>query len=312
MLRRVVGTAVLALLVVPTMQDGLPKVAEDGSIGYDAKFFADGLKTADVAPVLARQLRKFMPEPDSSIVDVGCGNGLLVSALRETGQTAYCLEGSIEAKGMWPEPFLSYYHIVDLTSKAAMDVMPTTDYVCTFEVAEHLAPEYADHFVALLTKHKPKLVFFGAATEFQDRGQNPTHVNENSFAYWIAKFKEFGYALDLAKSATLRHQLLIDETLAKRFGRAWWWPKNMLVFASLEHTSQAMLDAERQQMPAHIDMLSDTYTKLGYGRIGGNKEFGEMWERDWKEFGQLFHAQNAHPTTKQEDFFSQFQHKEEL
>eukprot|EP00978_Attheya_sp_CCMP212_P020676 scaffold59443_cov67-Attheya_sp.AAC.1 len=295
MLRRVLVGSVLALLVVCTVQDGVPEVAEDGSIGYDAKFYEDGLKTADFAPVLARQLRRFMPEPDSSIVDVGCGNGLLVSALRDTGQTAYCLEGSSEAKGMWPERFLSYYHIVDLTSKAATDIMPTTDYVSTFEVAEHLAPEHADRFVALLTKHKPKLVFFGAATEFQDRGQNPTHVNENSFAYWVAKFKEVGYALDLVKSATLRHQLLADETLQKRFARAWWWPKNMLVFASLEHTSQAVLDAERQQLPAHIDMLSDSYTKLGYGL---SKEFGEMWERDWKEFGHLFHAHDAR--TKQE------------
>jgi hypothetical protein len=296
MLRHVVGTAVLALLVVRTVQDGVPKVAVDGSVGYDSKFFTDGLKTADFAPAFARLLRKFMPDPDSSIVDVGCGSGLLVSALRDTGQTAYCLEGSVEAKEMWPERFSSYYHIVDLTSKAATDVMPTTDYVSTFEVAEHLAPEHADRFVALLTQYKPKLVFFGAATEFQDRGQNPTHVNENSFAYWIAKFKESGYALDLTKSATLRHELLGDKTLQKRFNRAWWWPKNVLVFASLAHTSQAALDAERQQLPDHVDMLSDTYTKLGYGM---GEEFGEMWERDWKEFGQLFHAHDALPT-KQE------------
>ena len=50
----------------------------------------------------------------------------------------------------------------------------------------------------------PRLVFFGAATENQDQGQNPSHVNENSFAYWAAKFAKGGYALDLASSALLR------------------------------------------------------------------------------------------------------------
>jgi hypothetical protein len=294
MLRHILGTVVLALLVVRTVQDGLPEILDDGSVGYDSKFFSDALKTADIQPAFARLLRSFMPT--GSIVDVGCGSGLLVSALRDTGQTAHCLEGSREASEMWPEAFSSYYHIVDLTSKAATEVMPKTDYVSTFEVAEYLAPEHADTFVALLTQHKPKLVFFGAATEFQARGQNPTHVNENSFSYWIAKFKESGYALDLTRTGVLRLRLLNDKMLQKRFDRAWWWPKNVLVFASLAHTSQAALDAERKQQPAHVDMLADTYTKLGYGM--GN-EFGEMWERDWKEFGQLFHAHDERPT-KQE------------
>ncbi len=61
-----------------------------------------------------------------------------------------------------------------------------------------------DVTVALATLAGPRLVFFGAATENQDQGQNPSHVNENSFAYWAAKFAKAGYALDLASSALLR------------------------------------------------------------------------------------------------------------
>ena len=56
----------------------------------------------------------------------------------------------------------------------------------------------------LLRSLLSRLVFFGAATEDQDQGMNPSHVNEASYAYWATKFARAGYALDLAASAMLR------------------------------------------------------------------------------------------------------------
>ena len=38
-----------------------------------------------------------------SVVDVGCGHGMLVEAWRAAGvERSYCIEGSAEAKPMWP------------------------------------------------------------------------------------------------------------------------------------------------------------------------------------------------------------------
>lgn len=294
----------LVFLVKVSVQDGIPNrncVAGDGAegddsfCGYDAQFYQDALKSEDSTSAFARQLGALMPTDEStwsaaSVVDVGCGAGLLVSNFRSLGFTSHCLEGSPEASDHWPKEHSSFYHIVDLTSNAAREIMPVTDYVTSFEVAEHIAPEHADNFVSLLTMHTPKRILFGAATEFQDRGQNPTHVNEREFAYWIAKFKSAGYAIDLAKTAELRHKIITDQTFQENFNRLWWYPKNVLVFASLAHTTKAELNEAREKLPAQVNMLDPVYVQIGYN---SDPEFGKMWERDWTEFGNLFHAKSG-------------------
>lgn len=82
--------------------------------------------------------------------------------------------------------------------------------ICRAKVAEHLSPEHADHFVKLLTTYEPARVFFGAATPFQDRGNNPSHLNENTFEYWIEIFQRYGYTVDWPRTAWMRHKLLAD------------------------------------------------------------------------------------------------------
>jgi hypothetical protein len=204
---------------------------------YTKKFFAQFRAYGDAYPALARAISAYVPK-DASIVDVGCGHGFLVEALRTSGHAeSYGVEGSASGAEMWPAQFKDvFYKVQDLTAKNAAHAIPETDYVSTFEVAEHLPPTHAQHFVQMLTQHRPRLVFFGAATSLQDRGRNPSHLNEQPIAYWVRRFEKEGYALDAVRSAEVRINLLSDEGYQKALqtGRAWWFVKNVVVFADVD------------------------------------------------------------------------------
>ena len=226
---------VTASVVVPTVAalhiPGAGKKSKAGLDVYDEEFFSQHRKHDNSYRILVQAIEPFLEDPSFSIVDVGCGHGLLVEAWRARGRNqSFCVEGAPGAKAMWPtEQAEEYYIQQDLTKPEAKKRIPKTNYVTSFEVAEHLDACHADHFVSLLITHRPSLVFFGAATDFQDRGQNPTHVNENSFHYWAKKFEEHGYSFDGPTSLQIRHSILRDPGYR---GQAWWYPKNLLVFAN--------------------------------------------------------------------------------
>ena len=262
----------------------VPKEAAD----YDASFFEQHRKIAGVYHLLVKHIRLILPEinnPPFSVVDVGCGHGLLVEAWRAAGiAESHGLEGSASAKTMWPSQYLEYYQIQDLTIDTVFDTMPPTDLVTTFEVAEHLPEESADHFVALLTSHLQATIVFGAATRYQDQGRNPSHVNENTYQYWIEKFGRKGYAPDLAATAKMRHQLIMDPDFGKYFSQAWWYPKNVFIFSNVSDINkQIELDMKLASHPKEADMRGQSYLSLA-----GDGAFGQLWRRDWTEFANIF------------------------
>ena len=77
---------------------------------------------------------------------------MLVEAWR-AGHTnsSYGVEGSADVVHTWPQEHVDeFYRVLDLTDADA--TLPPADFVQTFEVAEHLPPEHADHFVRMLTQ----------------------------------------------------------------------------------------------------------------------------------------------------------------
>ncbi len=203
-----------------------PREGESLSSKYTEEFFREHEKNDKAYRCLAEFVKKH--HDGASIIDIGCGHGILVEKFRQLGLDAYGLEGSISATGMWPPSHRDKYIVHDLTDRDIFHKLPKTDIVWSTEVAEHLTEDHAKHFIDVLTRWAPRRVYFSAATFFQDRGQNPTHYNENSFEYWIDKFAKRGYCIDVSLSSQLKKCMASADP--KVFGTCWWYPKNMMVF----------------------------------------------------------------------------------
>ncbi len=248
---------------------------------YSEEFFLQHKKNAHVYPALASSLGAFVVQKlkeSFTVLDMGCGHGLLVEAWRNLGVSqSYCVEGSESASSMWPSEHKDeYYQILDLSSYDSADKIPETDVVTSFEVAEHLPEESAMDFVRLLVLRNPALVFFGAATVFQDRGMNPSHLNENTFAYWIEKFRKKDYIVDFASTAYLRNMMMRNPGYAT----AWWYPKNIFVFVPTSR--QQDIDLSLAEFPPGNNVLDPAL--LNWMPV-------DMWKRDWTEFGTLFYEE---------------------
>jgi len=207
------------------------KKADPDELGqiYDQEFFRMHADNMPAFKALARLIDEANNHGrEQSIIDVGCGHGFLVESLRNCGyKNSYGLEGSSSAEALWPEKFHSFYTIGDLTDKATSLAIKKTDLVCSFETAEHIDVRYAKQYIQLLTQHRPGMIFFGAATLYQDCGLNPTHVNEQPFSYWINHFQNEKYKLDILLTVQIRNSMFCN---AQAFSKAWWYPKNILVF----------------------------------------------------------------------------------
>ena len=302
------GSSKGTLFVSPT-QEGTAAQTANPQIPF-AQFSVYG----DAFPALARTLGREIGDDGASVVDVGCGHGLLVEAQRAMGRKSYCVEGSADAYDAWPHAYRDeFYSVQDFAVDGA--TLPPTEIVTSFEVGEHLPPATA--FVEMLTAHSPRLVFFGAATVRQDSqlvngrwvSMNPTHVNEQPFAYWVERFAAAGYALDAARAARLRVALFADPGYQKALQtcRAWWYAKNLLVFRRVTSAAdRAALDAELARAPAtaagHFAALFDGDAAAGehaaalYGShlatVPGHpcegRDIDWMWRRDNDEFAALY------------------------
>lgn len=142
-------------------------------------------------------------------IDVGCGPGLLLRALRERGIDAVGLEGSSHCIAYAEAHTGMAAHIrkADLRLLDAADVEdgPFDLVVCT-EVAEHIPEEHAGHLVALLCELAAagtRESFVGSASRgwvvftAAPPGQGGhDHVNERSMGYWIELFLAEGFGLN--------------------------------------------------------------------------------------------------------------------
>lgn len=252
----------------------------------------------------ARSAEELKWNDNISVVDVGCGHGLLVEAFRSLGvYNAYGIDGSENAVPIWPEKYVAdFYKVKDLRSPETRHFMPKTDFVTSFEVAEHLPEESAADFVQLLSTHRPNKIYFSAATEWQDQGQNPSHVNEQSLLYWVEKFRVQDYEIDVASTMKLRHFLMRHPKFNLEQG--WWYPKNLLVFATvLDSPHQSAEDARNEIFNRIITLPHGTEDAIQhYANIlkesNAPTSFQTLWKRDWVEFGEIFDSMKHELSTK--------------
>jgi SAM-dependent methyltransferase len=183
--------------------------------------------------------------PIGSVVDLGCARGAWLAA--------FCAKGIVDIFGFdgpWLDTALlkiptDRYRCIDLA--APIKVERRFDLAISLEVAEHVAPDCAQTFVANLVSLAP-LVLFSAAVPGQGGVE---HVNEQWPNYWTAIFRQHGYrVLDL-----LRPLIWNDASIA------WWYRQNLLLFASeaalADHKNLAAPVSSSEPLPLiHPELLS--------------------------------------------------------
>ncbi len=200
---------------------------------YDSQFFdyinAGSTRSARrIVPMLTQ-----MANP-RTVLDVGCGAGAWLQVWGEAGLDDWMgVDGDyVDTRSLLIAP--ERFHRQDLSQP--FDLGRRFDLVYSFEVAEHIAPAFAEAFVDSLTAHGD-LIAFSAATPGQG---GEFHVNEQPYDYWRAKFRARGYAC----FDGLRPQIVGDSQIEP------WYRYNILLFANDR-------GAERLSAAARASRLDD-------------------------------------------------------
>ncbi len=133
----------------------------------------------------------------SSVVDVGCGTGVLLLACKKLGMHALGLEYSEAALAICRNRGIEARKF-DIESE--MPAGLKADLAVSTEVAEHLHEKYADRFVDLLCSISDHVVLTAAVPG----STGDDHVNEQPNEYWIAKFADRKYQFDKTLSEKWR------------------------------------------------------------------------------------------------------------
>jgi SAM-dependent methyltransferase len=185
---------------------------------YSREYFEsviEGVAAASASTIAESVLRDISPR---TVIDVGCGTGALLQALRAGGCRVTGLEyasaaiAMCRARGIDVQPF----------NLEEDDFEPgrTFDLAMSLEVAEHLPESVADRYVGILSRAAPVVVMTAAPP-----GQRGTdHVNEQPPEYWIQKFRHRGLAPDEPLSARWADEWRRHDSVAPYYWR------NLLVF----------------------------------------------------------------------------------
>jgi glycosyltransferase involved in cell wall biosynthesis/SAM-dependent methyltransferase len=142
-----------------------------------------------VADVIVRDLAP------RTVLDVGCGFGFLVKALRDRGVEAYGIDVSHYALEQVPEEIAPYCDLGSITDELDRNY----DLVVCIEVVEHLPPELAESAVASLTSRTDNVLFSSTPSDLEE----PTHVNVRPIDYWAELFARRGFFRDFELDATV-------------------------------------------------------------------------------------------------------------
>lgn len=169
--------------------------------------------------------------PAPRILDVGCGPGIYVEALRQAGFTA---------DGVDPDPACPYDQL-SVFDDAFSDKYKNYDLCLCLEVGEHLLEELADIFVARLVGTAPTILFSAALPGQGGHG----HINCQPKEYWERKFAAHNYVLDTAATEQFRQFLLAGYHMG-------WLVNNVQIFRQYSAVCYEQIVAEETPQAARI------------------------------------------------------------
>jgi SAM-dependent methyltransferase len=162
----------------------------------DGRFDEDELSMAMGCPrrVLDAIVEKWRPR---TALDVGCGLGLAMEHLQSEGVECVGIDGSQAAIRRSPVKD----RIVLANLNHPFDLSRTFDLVWSYEVAEHIHPEFTKAYLTTLTRHAADLIVISAAHPGQG---GAGHFNEQPQGYWIERLAAHGFKVDKEFSAHLQ------------------------------------------------------------------------------------------------------------
>jgi SAM-dependent methyltransferase len=184
---------------------------------YDAPYFAavDRLASSSAPAIAGAIVQELAPE---RLLDVGCGTGALLAALKDMGVRVQGVEYAQAALELCRKRGLNVLRL-DLEQPVGFDALDDCDVSVSMEVAEHLPARFADRLVDLLCRARSAVVFTAAVP-----GQGGSdHVNEQPREYWIEKFTARGFDYDAARTARWREQWRERDVCR-------WYHENLMVF----------------------------------------------------------------------------------
>lgn len=172
-----------------------------------------------------------------SVVDFGCGVGTWLAAAKRLG-VEHCL--GLEGPWVKTQPLAAAdLEIRDTDLEQTVSLQERYDLAISLEVAEHLAPERADSFVADLCRAS-NVVLFSAAIPGQD---GDGHQNEQWPSYWAERFIRLGYMpLDV-----IRPLVQLDQTIAV------WYRTNVVLYARPEQGLSILMNLKRKHL-SNLDL----------------------------------------------------------
>jgi 2-polyprenyl-3-methyl-5-hydroxy-6-metoxy-1,4-benzoquinol methylase len=161
----------------------------------------------------AKRLAKWITDfiGPQTVLDVGCGPGIYVDALREQGVTAFGIDTD---KRIVARDYLKQQSLFECTD--------TAELVMCLEVAEHIPEDQADAIVRSITAmvELGGLLIWSAAQP----GQGGTsHINCQPKQYWLDLLTAYG----LVQETEIETQLLEEISKGYHMG---WFLQNAMVF----------------------------------------------------------------------------------
>jgi predicted TPR repeat methyltransferase len=137
-----------------------------------------------------------------TVLDVGCGWGLLVAALRDRGVEAYGIDVSAYAVSQARPDIAPYVRVGSVIHMPAA----RADVITCIEVLEHIPAPFGPMAARHLSEGADRILFSASP----DDDQEPTHVNLRPPAYWSRLFDQLGF--DTVGSAwwVAPHGLLLE------------------------------------------------------------------------------------------------------
>jgi SAM-dependent methyltransferase len=123
-----------------------------------------------------------------TVLDAGCGIGLLVECLRDRKVDAWGIDVSEYALGRVRSDLRPHCRAASVED----ELDRVYDLIVCIEVLEHLPPRGGDSAVGNFTRHADAVLFSSTPDDFREA----THVNVQPTDYWVGLFARRGFYRD--------------------------------------------------------------------------------------------------------------------